>query len=92
MVGVHDIFHVSILRKHVWDEEHEALVDYQGLDIYSDTSVEVLPLKIIDVQEKGTRNKRVQLVKVQWSNNDRDITWELESKMLKAYPNLFESI
>ncbi len=59
MVGVHDVFYVLILRKHVWDEEREALVDYRGLDIYLDTSMEVLPLKIIDVQEKGTMNKRV---------------------------------
>ncbi len=49
MVGVHDVFHVSMLRKHVRDKEREALVDYQGLDIYSDTSVEVLPLKIVDI-------------------------------------------
>ncbi len=40
---------MSILRKHVRDEEREALVDYQGLDIYSDITIEVLPLKIVDV-------------------------------------------
>ncbi len=55
---------MSILRKHVWDEDYEGLVDFYDLDIYSDVSIEVLPLKIVDVQDKGIRNEGVRLVKV----------------------------
>ena len=33
LAGVHDVFHVSMLRKHVRDGEQEAIVDYRGLDI-----------------------------------------------------------
>ncbi len=28
LAGVHDVFYVSMLRKHVRDKEHEALVDF----------------------------------------------------------------
>ena len=89
MAGVHDVFHVYMLRKHVRDGEQDSIVDYRGLDIHPDVSVDVLPLKIVDVQEKGTRNKRIKMVKVQWSDNDHDVTWELETEMREAYPDLF---
>ena len=29
------------------------------------------------------------MVKVQWSDNDRDVTWELETVMRDTYPDLF---
>ena len=29
------------------------------------------------------------MVKLQWSENDRDVTWELETEIREAYPDLF---
>ena len=45
----------------------------------------------MDVQEKGTRRNRVRMVKIQWSDNPKDVTWEMEDVMRKQHPDLFVS-
>ena len=54
-----------------------------------DATVELPPMKIVDVQEKGTRRNRIHSVKVQWSDNPRDVSWELEDVMRNQHPHLF---
>ena len=34
-------------------------------------------------------NGRVKMVKVRWSENEKDVTWELEGKMRRTHPELF---
>src|ERR1700732_3146240 len=53
--GVHDVFHVSILRKFFRDEEQDLIVEFRGLQIEDDVTVSFPPVKIVDIQEKGTR-------------------------------------
>ena len=81
--GVHNVFHVSMLRKFFRDEEQDLVVDFRGLHIEDDATVDFPPVKIVDVQEKGTRRNRIRMVKVQWSDNPKDVTWELEDVMQK---------
>ena len=87
--NVHDIFHVSMLKKFIRDKEQDLVVDFSGLQVEDDATIELPPMKIIDVQEKGTRGKRIRSVKVQWSDNPRDVSWELEDVMMKQHPDLF---
>ena len=48
------------------------------------------PLCILAREERALRNRVIPYVKVQWSNHDeREATWELESAMRAAYPQLF---
>ena len=52
-------------------------------------TVETLPMRIEDREVKQLRGK-VALVKVAWGGPaDGNITWELESQMKEAYPELF---
>ena len=62
--GVHDVFHVSMLRKFFYDEEQDLIVDFRGLQIEDDATVSFPPVKIVDVKEKGTRRNRIRAVKV----------------------------
>ena len=42
----------------------------------------------MDKEEKELRNnKKIKLVKVQWSDDERDCTWEAEEKIRKNYPD-----
>ena len=66
-------------------------MDFKGLQIQPNFSLEVQPVKIVDTQVKGTRNKQITSVKVRWSDNDRDVTWELESEICDKYTYLFDS-
>ena len=43
----------------------------------------------MDNQVRDTRHKQFTLAKVQWTENDRDVSWEHEEKMRK---NLFEDL
>ena len=73
--GVHNVFHVSHLRRYLHDPtlivQPSAL---ESLDIEPNPTVERKPLHIIERGTKQLRRKSVNLVKVQWSTDDRDCT------------------
>ena len=53
-------------------------------------TVETLPMRIEDREVKQLRGKEIALVKVAWGGPaDGNVTWELESQMKEAYPELF---
>ena len=85
LLGVHDVFHVSQLRKHVHDPDLiEDELNQQVLDIAPNLTVRKDPIKIIGKEIEILRNKRFNLVKVQWSGDPRDCTWETEDSIKKA--------
>ncbi|GAA0159504.1 hypothetical protein LIER_16260 [Lithospermum erythrorhizon] len=47
---VHDMFHVSMLRKYVYEPNH--LLDYTPLDLREDLTYGEIPVKIVDQKEK----------------------------------------
>ena len=78
---------MSQLRKHVHDPDlivEEAT--QQDLDITPSLAVRREPVKIIGKETRDLRNKRIHLVKVQWSSDPRDCTWETEESIKQAYP------
>lgn len=91
MVGIYD-FHVSILRKHVWEEDRVAIVNLLGLDIWSYDSILVDLVRIVEILKNHTINKVTNNVKLQWSENKHDDTRVIEDDMCINYPHLFESL
>ncbi|KAM6600555.1 hypothetical protein CsatA_020164 [Cannabis sativa] len=87
--GVHNVFHVSQLRKYVSDPSH--VLSYETLGLQEDLSYNERPVKILDQKDRILRNKTIALVKVLWRNSVvEEATWELESDMREQYPELFE--
>ncbi|XP_060974300.1 uncharacterized protein LOC133039418 [Cannabis sativa] len=87
--GVHNVFHVSQLRKYVSDPSH--VLSYETLGLQEDLSYNECPVKILDQKDRILRNKTITLVKVLWRNSVvEEATWELESDMREQYPELFE--
>ena len=87
---VHNVFHVSMLRKYNPDARH--IVEYEHVDIQPDLTYVEQPVRIIDQKEQVLRNKVIKLVRVLWQNhNVEESTWELESAMLEKYPQLFSN-
>ncbi|XP_061993237.1 uncharacterized protein LOC133711082, partial [Rosa rugosa] len=85
MSGVHNVFHVSMLRKYVRDESH--VIDHGTIEVNTDVTFVVEPVRILDRSTKKLRRKEVNLVKVLWSHHDEgDASWELESDMRVKYP------
>ncbi|GMP39609.1 hypothetical protein CsSME_00010375 [Camellia sinensis var. sinensis] len=88
--GVHNVFHVSMLRKYIPDPSH--VIDHAPLQFKEDLTYEEHPIRIADRKEQVLRRRVIHYVKVQWSNHsEREATWELEDEMRQKYPQLFET-
>ncbi|KAK6147382.1 hypothetical protein DH2020_018294 [Rehmannia glutinosa] len=88
MSAIHNVFHVSMLKKYVPDPSH--VIPPQTVQIREDLSYEEKPMKIVDREVKKLRNKEIPLVKVIWRNHRvEEATWELEEDMRQKYPELF---
>nr|CAD1821716.1 unnamed protein product [Ananas comosus var. bracteatus] len=89
LADVHNVFHVSNLRKYVHDPEHTML--YEPPELQEDLSYEEFSVRIIAREVRKLRNRKIPYVKIRWSNHgDREATWELEELMKKHHPHLFE--
>ncbi|PKA54033.1 hypothetical protein AXF42_Ash016198 [Apostasia shenzhenica] len=88
LAGIHNIFHMSPLRKYVANSNH--LLKYEPLNIQSDLSYEKKPVKILDRKEKILQKRTIPIVKVLWRNHlVEEATWETEESMKNEYPYLF---
>ncbi|XP_058726825.1 uncharacterized protein LOC131598218 [Vicia villosa] len=85
---LHDVFHVSQLRRFVPDTFHPILPD--SVEVEPDLSYDPQPCGILEHASKSLRNKEIPLVKVLWDEaRPEEATWELESEMRESYPHLF---
>ena len=86
---IHDVFHVSMLRKYIPNPSH--VLTEQPVEIQENLTYEEEPVQILDRREQVLRNKTIPLVKVLWrSHTVEEATWEHEEHMKKHYPHLFE--
>jgi len=81
------VFHVSQLRKYVFDPSH--VLEAEDMQVREDLSGEVQPVAIVDCQVREQKGRATSLVKVSWDRRTGDSTWELEEDMRKSYPHLF---
>ena len=88
--GVHDVFHISQLKRCLRVPEEQAPLD--GVDVQEDLTYTEHPVKILETSERVTRNKRIKMCRVQWSHHsEAEATWEREDELRKTYPDLFAS-
>ncbi|XP_058758243.1 uncharacterized protein LOC131631466 [Vicia villosa] len=87
--NLHDVFHVSQLRKYISDPSH--VIPMDDVQVRDNLTVETMPVRIEDREVKTLRGKEIALVKVVWLGAaGESLTWELESKMRDSYPELFD--
>jgi hypothetical protein len=65
---VHDVFHVSQLKKCLRVPEEQ--IPIEDLDAKEDLSYQEYTIKILETSERVTRNKRIKMCKVQWSHHN----------------------
>jgi hypothetical protein len=75
LAGVHDIFHISQLKK--------CLKAPMGIVLPEETSLEAdlsyleHPIKVLDYKDRVTRHKIIKFFKIQWSNHtEEEATWK----------------
>ncbi|WVZ88829.1 hypothetical protein U9M48_035299 [Paspalum notatum var. saurae] len=72
--GVHDVFHVSQVKKCLRVPEEQTPLE--GLEVQEDLTYTEHPIKILDTSERNTRNKKTKMCRVQWSHHtEAEATW-----------------
>ncbi|XP_051129716.1 uncharacterized protein LOC127250458 [Andrographis paniculata] len=88
MERIHNVFHVSQLRRYVADPSH--ILSPDELELNEDLLYEEMPIWIMDTKVQTTRNRDIRMMKVMWFQyGAEEATWEVEQEMFKAYPHLF---
>ena len=64
MSGVHEIFHVSMLRRYTPNPAN--VVDWGEIEVNTDETFEEGPVCIMDSRDQVLRRKTVRLVRVLW--------------------------
>ncbi|KAL5545496.1 hypothetical protein UlMin_005183 [Ulmus minor] len=87
--SVHNVFHVSMLKRYVSDPSH--VLEHEPIQVNEDLTYEEKPVQILDRKDKTLSNKVIPLVKVLWRNHKiEEATWEREDDMRISYPELFQ--
>ncbi|XP_050238154.1 uncharacterized protein LOC126687641 [Mercurialis annua] len=88
LLQIHNVFHVSMLRRYRSDPSH--ILQVQPIELKDDLSYEEEPFAILAKEYKELRNKVIPLVNVLWKHHgNEEATWEREEDMKSRYPHLF---
>lgn len=83
MSSVHQVFHVSLLKKYITDPE--SILLSEGLGVKDNNSYDGILVQILDRQVRNLSNKEVVYVQVQWKNHlVEGAKWEVEADI--EYP------
>jgi hypothetical protein len=86
MSAVHDVFHVSQLRKCV--RLPTEVLPEPELEIEPDLSYQEHPVKVLDQKERSTRARSIRMYKVQWSHHSvEEATREMEDFLHSRFPD-----
>jgi hypothetical protein len=62
----------------------------EDLATKEDLSYQEYSIKILEMSERVTRNKRIKICKVQWSHHtEEEATWEREEELKAKFPRFF---
>jgi hypothetical protein len=74
LARVHDIFHMSQLKKCLKASVDVVLPKVTLLE--ADLTYPEHPIKVLDQKDRVTRQKTIKFYKIQWSNHIEEVTWE----------------
>jgi hypothetical protein len=90
LVGVHNVFYVSQLKRCL-----KPLVDVvieDTIPLEPDLTYKAYPIKVLYQQDRVTRNKTTQFYKIQWNDHSKDeAIWEYEEFLRSNYPKFLPS-
>jgi hypothetical protein len=82
---VHDVFHVSQLKKCLRVPEEQ--LPMEELNVNEDLTYSEYPVQILETSRRITQSKVINMCKVQWSHHSEDeATWEREDELRAEFP------
>ncbi|KAD2805532.1 hypothetical protein E3N88_38909 [Mikania micrantha] len=87
--GVHDMFHVSNLKRCLADKS--LVIPLEEIQVDEQLHFIEEPVEIMDREAKRLKRSCIPIVKVRWNSKcGPEFTWEREDHMKAKYPHLFE--
>jgi hypothetical protein len=85
---VHDVFHVSQMKKCLRVPEQQLAME--DLNAKEDLSYQEYRVKILETSERVTQNRRIKMCMVQWSHHtEEEATWEREEELKAEFLDFF---
>lgn len=85
---VHNVFHVSMLRKYMSHRSH--IINWANVELNEHVTFNEQPVMIQDYSEKRIQRKTIQLVRILWRHQGiGESTWEGVNTMRANYPSSF---
>jgi hypothetical protein len=90
LAAIHDIFHVSQLRKCV--KLPTEVIDSQTIKIEPDLTYTEHPIRVLDTKERSTRRETIRMFKIQWNHHTKEeAAWETESYLQHNFPDFLQA-
>jgi hypothetical protein len=88
--AVHDVFHVSQLKKCLRVPEEQ--LPTEDLEVQEDLTYIKKPTQILETSDRVTRKSTIKMCKDKWGlHSEEEATWEREDDLKAKYPELFAS-
>jgi len=88
--GIHNVFHVSQLKRCLKPPTDVVIEDTIPLE--PDLTYKSYPVKILEQKDRVTRKRTIRFYKIQWNNHSEDeATWEREDFLQSNYPEFLPS-
>jgi hypothetical protein len=90
LLVVHDVFHVSRLKKCLRVPEEQ--LPTEELEVQENLTYIEKPTQILETSDRVTRRSTIRMCKVKWGHHlEEEATWEREDDLKVKYPELFAS-
>jgi hypothetical protein len=87
---VHNMFHISQLKKCLWIPDQT--MDVADVNLEQDLTYSEHPIRVLDQKDQITRRRTLMFYKVQWNQHtEEEATWESEDFFEKHFPKFLAS-
>jgi hypothetical protein len=87
---VHNVFHVSQLKKCLWIPDRT--IDGVDVSLEPDLTYSEHPIRVLDQKDRITRKRTLKFFKVQWNQHtEKEATWETRDFLEKNFPRFLAS-
>ena len=82
LLAIHDVFHVSQLKKCLQLPDQN--IDIEGVELELDLTYSEYPIRVLDQKDRITRRRTIKFYKIQWNQqSEEEATWESEDFLLE---------
>jgi hypothetical protein len=87
---VHNVFHVSQLKKCLWVLDRT--IEVTDVALEPDLTYSEHPIRVLDQKDRITQRRTLKFHKIQWNQHTEDeATWETQDFLEKNFPGVLAS-